>query len=118
MTSVSELVWKRAPRADQLTAELDMVEDLAVEGDVDVAGRVGHRLRAAGEVDDGEAGMAETGAGFDMNAARCRARDGRARPPCARRAAETEAASLELRNIRRCRTFVAGFLRPLWGEIF
>ena len=41
---------------DELAAQLDVVVDLAVEDDPDGLVLVGHRLAAAGEVDDAESG--------------------------------------------------------------
>ena len=58
MTSVSERVRKRRPRAIQLLPQLDVVEDLAVEGQKQRVFSVRHRLRAALDVDDGEHGCA------------------------------------------------------------
>src|SRR5262249_23711686 len=43
----------------QTTAQAVMVVDLAVEDDPDVAGLIGHRLRAADAIDDREAPMPE-----------------------------------------------------------
>ena len=55
MTSVSEWVQKRWPRCLELGAQLDVVEDLAVEDDPDRAVFVVDRLLAAREVDDAQA---------------------------------------------------------------
>ena len=50
---------ERWPRASQVAAQLAVVVDLAVEDDPDRAVLVGHRLLAAGAVDDGQAPVAE-----------------------------------------------------------
>jgi hypothetical protein len=45
--------------AAQFLAQLDMVEDLAIEGDDEVAAGVAHRLATVGEGDDGKPDMGE-----------------------------------------------------------
>jgi hypothetical protein len=47
---------------DQLSAQLDVVEDFAVEHDPEVAIGRGERLLAAREIDDREAAVPESGA--------------------------------------------------------
>ena len=59
MTSVSEWVRKFTAPRDQLLAQLDVVEDLAVEGDPDALVVVRHRLRAGRKIDDGKPRMGE-----------------------------------------------------------
>ena len=78
MTSVSEPVRKRAAARDQLVAQLDVVEDLAVEGDRRSPSSLGHRLLAIAEVDDRQARMAEPGRrrGEDALLIRAAMRDG------------------------------------------
>ena len=61
MTSVSDVAAEPVAARDQLRAQLDVVEDLAVEGDPDRAVVIRHRLRAAGEIDDREPRMGESG---------------------------------------------------------
>src|SRR5262249_17592257 len=46
----------------QLVAELEVIEDLAVEDETDARLRAAHRLMAVGHVDDRQARMAERGA--------------------------------------------------------
>ncbi len=46
---------------DQFVAQLDVVEDLAVEGDPQGAPLVGERLLPGGEVDDREPGVRQAG---------------------------------------------------------
>ena len=62
MTSVSLAVRKRVTALPQFLAELDVVEDLAVERDPDGAVLVAERLGAARGVDDGQPGVPERGA--------------------------------------------------------
>jgi hypothetical protein len=47
---------------DELRAQLDVVEDLAVEDDPQSLVLVGHRLLAAGQIDDRQAGVGQPGA--------------------------------------------------------
>ena len=53
---------------DQLGAQLDVVEDLAVEGDPNGAVLVAHRLPAAVEIDDAEARVGEADVAVDESA--------------------------------------------------
>ena len=57
------------PACDQFVAQLDVVEDLAVEADPHGAVIVGHGLGAGFQVDDREAPMRETHAVTAMDAA-------------------------------------------------
>ena len=59
MVSVSDDVRNRWPAASSSRAQRAVVVDLAVEDDPARAVLVGHRLRAAGEVDDRQPAMAE-----------------------------------------------------------
>ena len=49
------------PCAGQIGAQLDVVEDFAVEGDPDRSVGVGHRLVAGGQIDDAEPRMGQAG---------------------------------------------------------
>jgi hypothetical protein len=44
---------------DHFVAQLDVIEDFAVEGDVDRAVGIGHRLLAAFQIDDGKPRMGQ-----------------------------------------------------------
>ena len=59
------------PRFQQDLAQLDVIENLAVERDPDGPVLVGHGLSAAGEVDDAQAGVAQTDptVGIEVDAA-------------------------------------------------
>ena len=55
------------PALEQFLAEFWIVVELAFEGDPDVAGLVGERLPAAGDVDDRQPPCAERDARLDVN---------------------------------------------------
>ena len=59
MASVSELCAEMVAARLEIAAQLAMVVDLAVEDDPDRAVFVGHRLVAAGAIDDRQTAMAE-----------------------------------------------------------
>ena len=59
---------QRVAAGEQLLAQLGVVVDLAVEDDDDGAVLVGHRLRAAGDVEDREPPVAEADAVADVEA--------------------------------------------------
>ncbi|MFO0636680.1 MAG: hypothetical protein U0168_27930 [Nannocystaceae bacterium] len=58
----------------QLRAQLDVVVDLAVEGDPQRTVGAGHGLRAGRQIDDREAAMAEAEASAQLDAAAVGAR--------------------------------------------
>ena len=104
MVSVSERVLNLWPRATQVLLELDVVEDLAVEGDPDGIVLVAHGLGAAGEVDDAESRVGESSAGLEVDAVRVGAAVVE-RPDRRRRQARGAAPRRAGRNIRRFRTY-------------
>ena len=80
---MSDSVRKLTPRRDQLRAQLDVVVDLAVEGEHVAAGAVQHRLRGpVVEVDDRETPVAEREGALDERAVAVRpaVRDHREHP--------------------------------------
>ena len=98
---------------DQLGAQLDVVEDLAVEGDPDGAVLVAHRLLAAVEIDDAEARVRETDVAVDVMC-RCRpGRDAQALRSCAPAVRGAPRAPQAVDSSRQYRTCPPGATLPL-----